>query len=544
MAKRKKQLNKNLIATMVSAAMVLTVAVVAVVTANAARRDPAQLAERAKAREAAGEYREAIGLYQRAFKVDKETQYLVDLSRCAYEMGELRMALGALNQAHSQDPEDVGVMTALLERYWEYRNRGAPWQEVQELSESLLKVEPENLLALVSRAKALEAQSQRDPQFAAQAKEAIEAAAKIDALDPRVVEVRVSEMFVEATARARDLESRGDKNGAEAVLREARDVSSKIFEEALVKNPKSDVLYRNAAQIYVDIGRGFQRKIGEQTDEAAIAALRKQRDEAYGKAEALMVEATTQLPEDVSVMFGRAMYHRLRANELEDEDVEACKGHVEQGIKWVTATLDAEVAEYDAYTARANLQEMQAKLDGSMESDAQAVRVQLLDGLEAGLVDTVGLKSIKAVMNKDGRARMLASAFDRAYGYHREAKTAEEKAQMMTYIEAFRDRGKVEFSESVLVPLLDGQYFILEGDSRAAIQAFSLAEDKAKEILPRYELLAKEQLARLYMVQKEHGVALKYTNAALQLYGSDRLVAESSAAVGQAGQSEVGIGPV
>jgi len=44
-----------------------------------------------------------------------------------------------------------------------------------------------------------------------------------------------------------------------------------------------------------------------------------------------------------------------------------------------------------------------------------------------------------------------------------------------------------------MVPLIDGQYAILKGDTRGAIQAFSDAEDKAGAFGSRYELLAKFQ---------------------------------------------------
>ncbi len=540
MAKRKKQLNKNLVAVLVSTAMVLTVAVVAVVTANAARRDPAQIAERAKGREDAGNFREAFDLYRRAFRVDKETRYLVDASRCAYELGEVGLAISALNQAHSQDPEDTVVITALLDRYWENRTRMpvSAWENVRDLAEKLLVLEKDNLLALVSRAKALEALRQRNPDFAAEAKEALAQAVAIDALDPRVVEVKVSEMFVDARQRREDLIKDGDAQQAEEMLAGVRSEVAKLFDEAIAKHPGSAPLYINAAQVFIDDGSAVTTNIGRlqaQIDEARrknsesfnfeaadarLAEMAEERDQAYATAEKLLADGRAALPDHERLLFAIATYHRLRADQtFRDGDLDTCRRHVTEGLAAVQRTLEIEPAEYDAYTCQANLAEKQAELDGSLENDRLAVQVGLLETLEAGLVDTVGQRTIRAVTNKEGRARMLASAFDRAYAYYRDATDETAKARYETFLKDFRTRAQEEFQDSVLVQLLDGQYFILTGDTRAAIQAFSLAEDKAKDIMPRYELLAKEQLARLYTYQEENGVALKYTNAALQLYG-------------------------
>lgn len=493
MAKRQRQLNKNLIAGLTAAAMVITVAVVTVVTVNAARRDPQEIAKKAAAAEAAGQYRDAAQMYTRAFGVNREPQYLIDASRCLYEMGELSQALSVLNQAHAQEPDNLVVLNALLERFWELRNYAPRWSQMKEYADKALELQPDNLLALVSRAAALDALKSKEPTYAEEAVAALEKAVKMDPTDPRVVELRVRRLVADASSLARQFMKDGDEDKAQQTLTDARTKSIDVFREAIRKHPKSDALYLNLAQVLMD-------------------------NERYDEAAKVFDDAIKSLPDDEKLYYGQARFHFERARALFDDDKQQAAAHAKAAMASVTKAIELEPALYDAYALRAGVDELQSQLAGTWDKDRVGEQVRILTALQQALADTVGLKTINAVLGREARARLLAAAFDRAISYYKSDKDKAAKDRIMPLVEGFRDRAHSEFSEVVMVPLMDGQYAVLIDDRAGAIQAFRAAEDKAGALGTRYELMAKQQLARLYTLEGENGVALKYTDATLQWY--------------------------
>lgn len=494
MAKRQKQLNKNLVAGLTIATMVATVAIVAVVTVNAARRDPADIAKKASALEAEGKLQDAAQLFMRAYGEQKQAEYLVDAARCAYDMGEIGLAIGTLRNAHAQEPDNIEVLNAILDRYWGLRRQTAAWQDMKDYAEAALELQPDNLLALVSRAMALEAMQQQDPTYADQAAAALARAVELDKNDPRVVELRVRKLVADASKEAQMQVAAGHQDKAQQALEKVRDQAAEIFKAAIAEHPKATLLYINFAQTLIDSKR-------------------------YEEAEKVFNDAVAELPDDEKIQYSLAAYHQGRASALLTDNPEEAKRHVKAGLDAVARTIEIEPATYDAYNLRATLTQLEATLDGKWASDQLAQQAQILDALESALADTVGLRSVAAVTGREARARLIAGSFDRAYGYYQAARDDNDaRDKLLPYVESFRQRARDEYGESVMVPLIDGQYAILKGDTRGAIQAFSDAEDKAGAFGSRYELLAKQQLARLYTQDEENGVALKYTEATLQWY--------------------------
>jgi tetratricopeptide (TPR) repeat protein len=452
MAKRQRQLNKNLVAGLTVLTMVITVVFVAVVTVNAARRDPAKIAEKASALEADGKLEAAAQLYMRAYNEKKQPVYLVDAARCAYNLGEIGFAINTLRRAHAQEPENVEVLSAILERYWELRQQSGVWSDMRDYAETVLELEPDNLLALVSRAMALGSLQQQDPSLADPAEEALARVVELDRTDPRVVEIRVRKLVVAASAQARAYAHDDQPDRAKETLDQAREESGELFREAIAQHPKAALLYINFAQTLID-------------------------EEQFAEADQVFSTALAELPDNAKIQYSFAAYQQRRATALVTEDPEQAAECVKAGLAAVDRTIAIEPATYDAYTLRAILTQLDATLKGVWEPDPLPTQIEILDGLEAALVDTVGLRSSTAVTGRENRARMVAGAFDRAYEYHQLTRgNAEARQKLLSYIESFRERARDEYGESVMVPLVDGQYAILQGDTRGAIQAFTDAE--------------------------------------------------------------------
>ena len=183
----KQRLNKNLVAFLTATGVLLAVIVVAIAGINAARKDPAVVAAKAKTYEEAGDLERAIRYYRRAFNEGQEAKYLIEAARCAHERGELSEMFGLLHGAHAQSPNDPQVLDALLARYWEIRTaRLGQWKDVLERAENLLALQPQSLLALVSKSEALERLKGQDPSYAAEADATLARAVDHDPTDPHV----------------------------------------------------------------------------------------------------------------------------------------------------------------------------------------------------------------------------------------------------------------------------------------------------------------------------------------------------------------------
>ncbi|RMF77117.1 MAG: hypothetical protein D6744_11660 [Planctomycetota bacterium] len=504
---RQRKLNKNLIAGLTVTGMVLSVAVVGVTTYNLAKKDPEQLAAKARLAEKAGDPRVAANLFWRAYMVRNEPQYAVESSRVAYEMGEIAEAMNKLARAYAQDPSATDVVKELLKRNWDIRLMSDRWTRIQEYAEKLLELEPENTFALVARASALEAMQRRDASYAPQAQEAFDRAMKIDPLDPYLVQVRVSRMQAAASEEAQALAARGRSADVEQVWLDARAKAADLLEQARDAHPDSVELIVNSAQVLISLQR-------------------------FDECEQLLTDALQRMPDADQLQFAWTGFCYLRgrtlanqADETEDaEEAESLRAraaeYAQRGLEAAQRVVELEPAYYDVYPRRALLQRLAWVLDGTWESQRKERRQAILDQFVEALQSTVGLRTARAVLGRGGRLLTMAAAFDRAVEFTRDAKDDEERETFLAYAERFRDDVRTEFSESVFVQLMDGQYAALKGDRRTAIQAFREAEEKTAALGNQYARMAVEQLARLYDLEGEVGLALKYTEKLLDWYSS------------------------
>lgn len=491
-----KRLNKNLVGALTVAGMLLAVSVVAVATMNVARKDPKLLASRAAEYEKRGDLKNAIDQFRRAFNVDKEATYLVDAARCAYSLGELRDAIGLLNLAQAQAPDNPDVLNALLERYWELRKAGLEqWDVVLKQADALLKQQPENLLALASKSEALSATVHKDPANKVLADEAIAKALAINPADRRVAILHGMRVLNEGMTAAREINARGKKDDAQQALNKTRLAAMAVLKPAADAHPTDADVVTTYAQLLVD---------NDQRDESR----------------ALLERAVAGAPTDPDLHYSLAKYSQFEAERLKQENAapEAVGAAIAAGLASVAKAIELDPTLYRAYGTRAQLNRAAWEQSGRWEKEKLVCQKELLESFISGLRDSLGIKSVRAVLAERDRPRAVVEAFDLAVAFFNSAADAPERTQALEYAKRFYTDAKTQFPESFMVPLMEGHVAVLEGDAQAGIKAFRTADEKLASIGGMFSRMAKEQLARLYLDAQETGLSMKYTDAALQLY--------------------------
>lgn len=495
MAKQKK-LNKNLIATLTLAVMLVAVVVVFMLVTAAARRNPEAIAEKARLAEKNGDLQRALQQYDRAFKARKESKYLLDQSRVAMELGEVGYAIGRLELAFKQSPDDVDVVTTLLEKAWEFRGIGWPRPEdAYAYAEALLKLQPENVLGIVSLMDAAETLKEKDQAKAKIADEMLAKAMKIDANNDRLALVR-------ATREIRDvmLEFRGKRldgvelQKANQKLRESQDRAVALLKASIEAHPKNDRLYTGLASLLRQLRRTDEAR---QTLEQGVAAIPDNGDLRYALSEVLCNDV-------------------LRVSDPASKISDAAT--VDAAIAQVNKAIELERTNYGAFSMRALLTERKAKLDGAWDKDSLSIRKSILEALSKAMFESASYRSLKAVLGGEARERMFAEGFDLAMRYYDEVSGADDKKAMMGFVQRIADDTRAQFKESVFVPLMDGRIAIAKDDSKSAIKAFEEAERRAGTERPLMARLAKEQLTRIHRKENHQKISLDYADEALKLY--------------------------
>ena len=210
---------------------------------NASRRDPETIARKARAQEEVGNWRRAIALYQSAFGEDKEAKYLLEAARVAREKGELVVMFNQLGLAYAQSPDDISVLTTLLQRYWEIRDMpmgASHWVDVLERADRLLEKEPENTLALASKLEAVEWLRLREEETAKYtliADETLDRALQIDATNPNLALATAQRSRMRAQEQARAAMDRGLLDEMARIMEEGDVERAEILLPATQANP-------------------------------------------------------------------------------------------------------------------------------------------------------------------------------------------------------------------------------------------------------------------------------------------------------------------
>jgi tetratricopeptide (TPR) repeat protein len=486
-----KKVNKNLVGGMTAVGMVVLVTVAAVATLNAAQRDPVKIAQRAVEAEKAGNPKRAMQLYGSAFKVNKEAKYLVAGSAVAYGMGDLGDALQWLRQAHSQEPENADILHSILERYWELALYGYQQPaEVSEFSEKLLRLKPGDLLGLICLSQALTSQAEQDPTLAPRAQEALKQAEEIAPNDWRLALAKVTLVMREGLDAARALMRGGNAAAAQARLKAAREATATILKGSIATNRDQPRLITELARVQRDLG---EREESIKVLERGIVDLPKSAEVRMALARDLTADLAAGTPDVASV---------------------------DRVLALVKEVIQVEPAMYEAYGLYARLKQKKAELDGRWDSARLEAQRDVLDTFVAAQEATLKLRSLRAVIGESGRAQMIAAGFELALGLAiAPAGTATEAHKdALKFARRFREDMASQYSQAVFVPMMDGNLAVLEEDLPRAIKAFTEAEQRASSTSPFFSKQCKEQLAILYTRTNTPGLALKYTDEALNLY--------------------------
>jgi tetratricopeptide (TPR) repeat protein len=369
---------------------------------------------------------------------------------------------------------------------------------MREVADALLQIDPQNLLALVTRAMALDEARAEDAENAGRAADVLAQAVELDATHPRVVYARVRWALRDASDKAQAAHVRGRADEASQIMAAARQETAEMLRAALAANAQ-------ATQVRSLLGR-------------VLLA-----DEETDTVRELLEQGARENPTDPDALLEWASFLSRRAAEAVESgagDVEQAKADVAAALENLAKLLAVDPAYYIAYGARAEAQILQARLAGVWDSPARLTRQkEILDGILDGLASTVSLRTVRAVVSRDRRIATLVLGFQHAMRFYRENDEAE-RAAALEYARRFMSNVMTEAPESPYVPLMKGDLAMVEGDEVAAIQAFQRSEEKLTAIpgAETYVRLAREQLARLYTQAQEFGVALRYTDQAMQMY--------------------------
>jgi tetratricopeptide (TPR) repeat protein len=543
----KRRVNKNVVAFITVAGILLAVVVVAIATYNASRRDPAAIALKAKAQESL-DPRRAIALYRGAFDESKDARYLLEAARVAREMGNLNMMFGLLNAAYAQSPDDPAVLSTLLERYWEIRDFSmGQWRDVRERAVRLCQQQPDNLLALASLAEALEwlkdDEATRDERLsiggalewltlenaslADLADQILARAAEIDPTSAYVALVRARQSELRVAERLRDaLQQRRpdvDQIGAQAAAERVA-----YLQPALAAHPDDVPLRIACGQALVATGDWaagralLQAGIESQPEdpdlrfELARMCVRELRQRTQQAADAARAELPDVTEEEAAALVQEA------ARSAIDPTL------VAEGLRSVHRAVELEPGLYNAYIIRADLQRLEWEADGSWKADPRGRQKAILDSYATALSDNVGLESFRAMLAKFRleRLQVISAGFENALSFHRSAADPETRAQALTYMRSFMGEAQTQYPEWAQTSLMEGHVAVIDGDLRLALRAFSRAEEQAERIGGRSAAqarLAREELSKLYRARGELGLALDYTVEVLESYRQERL---------------------
>lgn len=525
---KRRVVNKNLVAVLTVVGMSLAVGVVALATMKAARRDPQVYAARAAEAEKAGEYRRAAELYGRAFAVNRETKYSIDVARCLMSLGEISGALGVLLQAHTQEPTDVSLLEAMLSQAWQLRAFDMS-TILRDYSTKLLEIDPNNVLALVCRWEALEALSSQDPNYVQMAEDALNRAIELRPLDPRValcaasrslrdyqkllatrnpeytdpeLEARLAQLQGKALDELRGvLESEpGHEELATQFARLlqilGRDEGARqVLERAVAANPTGAILHQRLAATLLSLAvreRGGKAPQSDGTEPDAGVG------EGAGSE---VTSGTASQSEKVRTLLEKATQHAQEALRLEP-------------------------ATYAAYGVLVQIELFDRPRGPLSDQDAQRYEKALAIFREA-LEKTVGLRTLQAKLAENTAERIvvvMSPAFGVALEYLRLAGDEKQRQSALAHMQYFVDQAVTEGPTFFVTSLLEGEIHFIRGDLRAAIQAYENAEQRTHTSgeTAHWNRRAKERLAHIYAHDRvnEPGLALMYADRALTAYAS------------------------
>ncbi len=492
---KQKRLNTGLVAVLTILAMVMTVAAVGLVTYTQTARSAEQSAELAERVYQAGDKQRAAREYYRAYDVSRDPNYLIAVTRIQFEVGEWREALQLLFREHNANPQNPDVLVEILDNLWLVRDYLGQTMggEMAENAERLLELEPENELALVSKAVALANTSEDPNEIDAAFAEATAAAPH----EPRVVIARLERMLSPLSIAARSDMPADDMPVEEyqRVLAEAREEAIALVRAALETNPQEPRLTIQLAALLVGDPRSRDM-------ESALAVVN----------EAL--EANPDSPE-LHQTAGELLYNSART--VEGEAREATLRDAEQHLR---RAVEIEPALYSVYPLIARLQ---APAPADPNAPTTFSRLEpVLEEFRDAVTATATLASTRAALSGFRRIEMIFEAFTAAIQAYSSATTDEERDQALAFADTFYNAAAVSFGNDARTLLMEGRLAAAREDLTAANQAFTQLATRVDAIESRAALPlrrdAHQHLMFLNIEREQFGEANKHADAVLAAY--------------------------
>ncbi|MBU0638736.1 MAG: tetratricopeptide repeat protein [Planctomycetes bacterium] len=492
----RKRVNKNLVAFLTVMGIILSVAVVGIATYQGAHKDPEVYAQEARELEAAGDLERAIDCYGKAYRVLKEVKYLVEASRCAYEMGEVAQALKLLGTAHAQQPDNANVINAYLERLWTLREYGyRPWNDMRDYSEKMLAQQPDHVLALLCRAEALRALAMDNPENPRLADEAMEQALELAPTNPRVILTRARAEIAKVSDWLRAQREGTAPFDVEERIAAQRGVALQILEDGLKANPDSPRLIDVKARLQVELDMPDEGRV---TLENGLA--------------------TCPDDPDLHLLYGQFMAQQA-SDKRPELDRPAFKALIDLAEKHVSRAVELEPGLYDGFVALARVKLLDVDPDAEPVAEHARCFESALAVYNEAVEKTVGVKTLRARMTGgQGRAQMLLEAFRTALGYYRDGQTPDQKNTALAYARTYLEHARTQYPEAPITFVMQGELATVERDVVGAIQAFLRAEEKSRGVSPPMNRLCHERLALLYREDRQIGESERYTDQAIRLY--------------------------
>ncbi len=506
MAKKNKQLNKNLVAFLTIMGMILVVSLVFVGVWKQTRRDPEVLAEIAREREATGDLEQACRSYMRAYEASnsQETVYLLDGARCLLEMGRIAVWMGTLNTGHSKNPTDQPLMQAALDGLWHIRAIATvhtlfPVSILPErwrtFGQELYELDPENAAALAASAVGLWGMG--DEELLAAGDKAANEAFALQPTDPRVAVVYAEFLRREVIAEARAASAAGGSMAEiESLDAQYRGRMRDALSGAVEANPQDAYLVINYAGVVDDVETRVEilrRSVAVAPESAELRA-------------ALALQLTYQI--------------QIQREVLEPELRDTLLTEVEENV---VRAIELDPALYDAYVVWAELPLLAGREGSESGRPSDEQYAECLRRFTEAREQTEVQRTLRAELTKMRRMRLVRRGMATALTHFMGAEDAQVAAQRLALVEEFLEDARVRHHDQPVTDYMLGQYLIAKGDLVGAIQAFESAhrqQESAQYWLVSAEvgMLPTYQLAVLYQQTGKFGEAERYARLAVLQY--------------------------
>ena len=499
----KKKLNTNLVAFLTVMGMILTVAVVTIITVANTNRDPEVYAEEARRLEAAGDYDRAARKFLQAFNVNRENAYRIEAARVLFEGGDIGSSIGTLRQANADTPQDPNVVEAIIEKLWVLHDVGQfDPTSMRDFGEKLLALDEDSVLGLLTHAQGL-LELKEDADVVA---EHLARAEELAPANPRLVMAKVSQLrtpdalaeLVNTTTPKllRDVPLQRE------ALRLAQEQAIALYERGLAENPDSTLLITNFVSLLMTGAEEF-------------------RDPA--RARQLLSDALERMPDDVvlQLSYGGALLQQVLA-ESETLDDAGRDALIDRALEHVDRALALEPAEFRAYSERARA--VMLRTDPSADPQADQVRRvrETVEMYARAMDETSTLSTLQAVINAGYRAQMLFDGFDQAMVLRAVATNDAAKKEALEHAREFMEASTIKYPEHGTTMLMTGVYAAATDDQNTAINAFMKLATRTADS-PNRQLLAMhaeatQRLALLYHERRQPGEAERYADEAIETY--------------------------